>query len=352
MDFHNHTRGTYNYNCSALKRWSQRSLTGLVIMLMTFKLFPQVVQEVKDENSPEGKTVITWVASMPDKEGKNSKNFISRLGDIVFGEEPALLVRPVAVAASATSGVWIADQGKGEIVFAGNGKSSLSSLFNQKEERLSSLAGICVSSGERILFTDSGNDKLYVKNGKSFYKQLCDTIQLAQPTGIAWSSTTDEIWVIETKAHCISILSSDGIRLRRIGSRGTANGEFNFPTHIWIDGAGRVYITDAMNYRIQVFDSKGNYIFSFGEQGDATGYFARPKGVATDSHGNIYVADALFNAIQVFDETGKFLHYFGNQGAERGEFWMPNGIFIDKKDFLYIADSYNSRIQVFKIEYK
>lgn len=327
-----------------------RSLLAFSVMMAAVQLNAQVTTSKKVESSLAGKTTITWFASFPNQSGKSNNNFFKRLGDIVLGEQPPLLSRPVAVTAAGINSVYIADQGRGEIILTGMASSQGISRFNPKEEKIASIAGLCILPGGKILFTDSGNNGLFVKSARNNYLPLNDSLKLEQPTGVAWSPIAGEIWVIETKAHCITVLDQDGIKLRSIGKRGTGPGEFNFPTHIWIDDSGMAYITDAMNFRVQLFNNKGEFILCFGKQGDATGYFARPKGVATDSRGNIYVADALLNSIQVFDHAGKFMHYFGIQGSGREEFWMPNGIFIDKEDFLYIADSYNSRIQVFKIE--
>ncbi len=68
---------------------------------------------------------------------------------------------------------------------------------------------------------------------------------LDQPTGIAWSESTQEIWVVETHAHRVAILNSEGELIRRLGRRGSGPGEFNYPTFIWIDSFGNIYIVDS-----------------------------------------------------------------------------------------------------------
>ncbi|MCX6268382.1 MAG: 6-bladed beta-propeller, partial [Bacteroidetes bacterium] len=220
--------------------------------------------------------------------------------------------------------------------------------YLQKSDlKFSSLVGMCSNTFSEILFTDSFRKKVYrISPGKKKLQVLNDSLKLDQPTGIAYSELRGEIWVVETNAHRIAVLNGRGEIIKHIGSRGTKAGEFNYPTHIWIDKSGLVYVVDAMNFRIQVFNDSGEVVSVFGEPGDASGYFARPKGIATDSHGNIYLVDALFHVVQVFNIQGKFLYTLGRQGHGEGEFWMPSGIFIDKDNFVYIADSYNSRIQV------
>jgi len=244
---------------------------------------------------------------------------------------------------------WVLDQGICNLFEVENEVGEMPHIRKNEFKNLNSLVGICAFKDEKLLFTDSFLNKLFVFTpDKKELIVLNDSLILDQPTGVAYSPLFNEIWVVETKAHRISVLNEKGELIKRIGQRGTSVGEFNYPTSIWIDKSGKVFLVDAMNFRIQIFSPEGEYLSSFGKTGDATGYFARSKGIATDSSGNIYVVDALFNAVQIFDQSGNFLYTFGVRGREKSEFWMPSGIFIDTNDFIYVADCYNARVQVFQ----
>lgn len=293
---------------------------------------------------------IRWIGCLPSSETPVKISFWDRTLNFIAGDNPIILNNPINIFAKSVENFRIINQGSGAILNCINGKVKIEYAFKKEQNRFPSLVGLCAYKSGDLLFTDSRLNKIFIlsEDGKEI-RTLNDSITLNRPTGIAYSQVTDEIFVIETGSHCISIMDSKGQRKRTIGSRGSGKLEFNFPTYIWIDGSGRIYIVDSMNFRIQVLSPEGNFISSFGEQGDATGFFARPRGLATDSQGNIYVADALFNTIQVFDLAGNFLYYFGNQGSGKNEFWMPSGIFIDNIDNLYVCDSYNGRIQMFRI---
>jgi len=259
--------------------------------------------------------------------------------------------KPVNILAYDLGSFWILDQGNGLVYRNSGGTLSLPRALRRKKPDLSSLVGITAAWNDNLLFTDSRENKVFRLTPEGRELEVFNKgVTLNQPTGIAYSPVTEEIWVCETASHRIAVLNRRGELVRHIGSRGSSEGEFNFPTFIWIDASGMAYVVDAMNFRIQIFNSAGKYISSFGEHGNATGYFARPKGVAVDSQGNIYVADALFNAVQIFDREGNFLYYFGSQGRGREQFWMPSGIFIDSDDHIYVADSYNARIQIFQLK--
>lgn len=291
-----------------------------------------------------------WIGSLPDVQSSGKIGFFERVFNFITGHEPVVLNNPVYVYAKSKDNYLIVNQGNGNIVQFMNNELKVLSPFNKENSYFPSLVCLCPFLNEGLLFTDSKLNKIFLlsSDGKNI-RSFNDILSLNRPTGIAWSTTKDEIWVVETGSHRISVLNRSGVLKRTIGRRGTGNLEFNFPTYIWIDSAGKIYIVDSMNFRVQVLSSDGEFITSFGKQGDVTGSFARPRGIATDSNGNIYVIDALFNAIQIFDQSGNLLYYFGSQGTGKYQFWMPSGIFIDKNDFIYVSDSYNSRIQVFQL---
>ncbi|MEJ2634720.1 MAG: 6-bladed beta-propeller [Calditrichia bacterium] len=219
-----------------------------------------------------------------------------------------------------------------------------------RHKKLPSPVGICRMESAGYLLTDSQLEKIFIyREQDNRLGILNENLVLKRPTGICFLAARGEIWVVETLLHRITILNKAGEMLRTIGKRGTAAGEFNFPTHIWADKSGTVYVVDAMNFRVQIFSAEGEYLSSFGQPGDASGYFARPRGIATDSFGNIYVVDALFHAVQIFDAKGNYLSHFGEQGREAGQFWLPAGIYIDENNYVYVADSFNGRIQVFQL---
>ncbi len=295
--------------------------------------------------------IIRWVSQFPSSEGNIEKqNILKKIGNFLFGKKSTGVIKPISVLAKNPNSFWILDQGNRTLVEVNKNLAEIPKPFSKKTDYFTSLIGICSMPSNDILFTDSRSNKIYLLSEDSKrIKELNDSLILDKPTGIAYSKTNKEIWITESGAHRISVLNENGKLIKTIGNRGGGPGEFNFPTHIWIDQTGNVYVIDALNFRVQIFDKNGEFVSFFGKTGDATGYFARPKGIATDSRGNIYIVDTLFHMVQVFNKSGKLLYYFGGQGRDKGHFWMPSGIFIDDEDFIYIADSYNSRVQIFQL---
>ncbi len=294
---------------------------------------------------------IDYVSQWPTRElEQRRKSFTHKLKDILLGDNTPELNKPVSLVASDQNTFWVLDQKNNTIFHVEKGREKIPHFINKAKYHYNSLVGVCKYTDEKILFSDSYQNKIFVLDPKNKNCHvLNDSLVLEKPTGIAYSKTTHEIWVTETGKHRLVVLNNKGEILRTIGNRGTSWGNFNFPTHLWIDNQGQIYVVDAMNFRIQVLNKEGLVISVFGSNGDATGYFASPKGIATDSFGHIYVVDALFHAVQIFDIKGNFLYSFGSQGQDEGQFWMPSGIYIDAHDRIYVSDTYNSRVQIFHL---
>ena len=283
-----------------------------------------------------------------------AKGFFARFKDFIFGEVESRIVRPMAVV-SGGGVIYVADPGaKGVHRFDTTG-GDYALIAGPNSEPLPSPVGLARGAGGAVYVTDSKLAQVFViRPGAKEAVPLPLAENLKQPTGIAFDAASDRLYVADTTAHRVAVFDHNGTLVGQIGQRGVGDGEFNFPSYLWLTPQGRLHVTDSLNFRIQTFDirgQQGRFIASFGRQGDSTGEAARPKGVATDRYGHVYIVDALFHVFQIFDEMGQLLLPVGELGHERGEFWLPTGIFIDSEgdsDMIYIADSYNRRVQVLR----
>ncbi len=322
---------------------------AFIIVFLCANDFNLIAQSVvdKSENDKYNFSVV-WqkkISSIDDLKPNN--NLINSVKEFLFGKANVVLQKPVNLVSLDSNLIIILDQGLKFPIFI---KQNKSIEYNNEKLAYPSLLGICKWGKNKILFTDSKLNKIFSLSADDDNPEiLFDSLKLNQPTGIGYSTVTHEIWVVETGNHRIKILDEKGDLKKTIGERGNKKGQFNFPTHLWIDEQGNVYIVDALNFRIQVFNKNADFLTMFGETGDSPGYFSSIKGISTDSYGHIYIVDALFNVVQVFDKEGTFLYNFGGFGKGDGEFYMPTGIFIDSENNIYVADTYNSRIQIFKL---
>ena len=133
------------------------------------------------------------------------------------------------------------------------------------------------------------------------------------------------------------------------GTKGSGDGQFEYPMFITLDSLDNVYVTDRQNNRIQKFDSNGNFILKWGTKGSGDGQWDYTtnamSGIAVDSLNNVYVASQ--KKIQKFDSNGNFILKWGSQGTGDGQFNVVSDIVVDSSNNLYITDWHNNRIQKF-----
>ncbi len=215
--------------------------------------------------------------------------------------------------------------------------------------KLSRPTGIAADKDGRVYVTDSGQNRVmvYEKGGRYLFS-LGTAKQFGKPSGIAVNNQLGRIYITDQKNHKIYVFSKNNEYLFEIGKEGNKDGEFNAPTHIFVDSKNKLYVTDSLNFRIQILDSNGTFISKFGQIGDGLGMFARPRGVAVDSEDNIYVVDAAFANVQIFDQKGNILLFFGGSGWEPGKLLFPAGISIDEEDKIYVADEFNKKINIYQ----
>ena len=153
------------------------------------------------------------------------------------------------------------------------------------------------------------------------------------------------LWVPDTHYHRIIVYTPDGKEVRRFGTRGEGPGQFDLPTDIAFDPAGRVYIAEyGGNDRVQVFDPALNHLFDIGRFGTGDGEFSRPQSLLIKGN-ELYLTDACNHRIAVFNLEGKWLRNMGQVGSGPGEFRFPYGLDQAADGNLIVCEFGNNRVQ-------
>lgn len=271
------------------------------------------------------------------------------IADTLFGEEMVeTFIKPYGVAVDKEGKVYITDVGRVMVFDLPNKQFSLIGALPGKGQ-LRVPIGIAASEDGRLFITDVGADVVHVYRADKYVTTIGQTGEFDNPSGVALDEKRRVFYVVNAKKHCINVYALDNYTfVKTIGARGTADGEFNFPTNIAVDAEGNIYVVDTANFRIQVFTADGKFIRSIGKSGDTPGSFARPKGIAVDSEGHLYVVDTAFQNFQIFDKEGRILLYVGQAGMGPGRFQLPAGMTIDKNDKIYVVDQMPGSFQIFE----
>jgi len=326
-------------------------IVSLVAMLLTLSAGAPVLAASSDPASASRRVAsepafryVRSVAS-PANWGVTS-SFFGRVLDTLSGKQQDRFVRPTGVA-ERDGVLYVADPGAPALWILDAPQNRLLKVDRVADTMLLSPVAVALGPEATVFVADSMLKQVFWldRDGKAL--GVAAAQDLERPAAVAFDPDSRSLYVADSVAHRIGVFGPGGVRLRTIGERGTADGAFNGPAYLALEGNGTLLVTDAYNFRIEAFDRDGRFLWKAGRAGDGSGDFAAPKGLASDREGHVYVVDALFDAIQVFDAQGKLLSAFGEHGTGEGQFWLPGGIFISPQDDIYVADSYNRRIQVF-----
>lgn len=306
--------------------------------------------------APPEKPRIEYVGALEtDRDLKAGRSMLESIGQFLFGERPIQpMASPYSIASDGNDRIFVCDSG-GKVVHVFNLESRDYERWTPSEkdgEGFGQPIGVCWhrqgAGGGRLYVADAAVGTIFTFDTRGRLLGEIGSDHVTRPCGLAIDPKRGRLYVADPAQHQVVVLDERGNLLQTLGTRGTGDGEFNFPTDVAVDSNGRLYVSDSLNFRVQIFDADLNFIRQIGRRGNTPGHFSQPKGLAVDSEDHLYVVDAHFEAVQIFDALGRLLLFFGSEGHGPGEFWLPAGLYIDHDDRIWIADSYNRRVQVFQ----
>jgi surface protein len=211
-------------------------------------------------------------------------------------------------------------------------------------------SAIAIDKSGNIVVADSGNDRIQMftiggTHIRSFGSDGTGDGQFKYPNGIAVNSE-NHIIVTDSFKQTIPAIQSDlvkifdntGTFIRKFGSVGTGNGEFNGVIGVAVDKSDKIYVVDSGNYRVQVFDKYGTYI--------SQKTFDRfPQVVTVDDTGKIFVA-LDNNVIVVHDSNWNYIDHFGYTGSNEFEFKFITGMTVDASGNLHVSERTNNSVKI------
>lgn len=153
---------------------------------------------------------------------------------------------------------------------------------------------VCDSKNHRVQVIDQSEHLI-----NSF--QTDPSISAFNPCGIGMDQRGDLIAVSDSDSHCVHLFDCHGSHLRTFGSRGSSEGQFNFPVGIAVDSEKRIIVCDSNNHRVQVFDQHGAFLASFGSIGRGSGQFNFPHSISIDPASRVAICESHNQRIQLFD---------------------------------------------------
>ncbi|MDP1808872.1 MAG: hypothetical protein Q8L35_04975 [Actinomycetota bacterium] len=269
------------------------------------------------------------------------------------------LDRPLAVAVDAKRRIYVSDSGRRRLLVYDAGGHLLRRIGEgRRDADLKSLMGVTVDDRTGLVYVADWIDrsvKVFAAGGRPvrrFPEDPGDN-RLFGPLGFTpFGLARRGRDVYATTNDGVYRFSTQGKLLKKIGARGAAPGEFNYPTAVAVAGPdGAIYVADQLNSRVVALSPGGKVKWILGRptRADAPGLFALPRGIALDAKGRLYVSDTFLHRIVVLNGDGGLISVFGERGAKDVRFDFPEGLAVDGKGYLYVADRENNRVQILTI---
>src|SRR2546425_9943525 len=102
----------------------------------------------------------------------------------------------------------------------------------------------------------------------TFQKTLAGTSMAEMyPSGLDWDGAMNRIVVADTGRDRVDFYAPNGTKQGEFGIHGPADGQFDSPRDVAIDGQSSIYVADAGNNRVPKFDKSGTWQWTIGGTG-------------------------------------------------------------------------------------
>ena len=141
------------------------------------------------------------------------------------------------------------------------------------------------------------------RNYKTLSKPVMTISGLKKPHSVAVHCSGD-IFVTSHHDHCVHVFDRNGRKKKMIGSQGSDNGQFLFPTGIFIR-EDALFVADNGNNRVQTLKVTGEFSMNIGTQGSRNAKFYHPCDICFASNGKGYVTEYFSKTLRVFNSSGE-----------------------------------------------
>jgi hypothetical protein len=168
---------------------------------------------------------------------------------------------------------------------------------------------VWVASDDFVFVADSRNNRVQVLTPTLDFHTFVGVGKLDRPCGVC--ANDDMVVVSELGAHRVSVFNrGDGALLRRFGSRGSGDGQLQYPHGVCFMSSDRhIAVADRDNFRVSVFSVGGDCVRHVG-----VGFLTSPMGVASTAFDELVVADINGRDVVVFSSSGEVLKRMGSGG--------------------------------------
>lgn len=288
------------------------------------------------------------------KDGDKSRNSV--VGDenitytfeqIVVGKDDLAMLNPLDVAIAEDGTIYVTDSDQNRIqVFDKDGKflfhfGGTDKLDDDHENTLNYPVSISLDHNQNVYIVDFLNQRIVIYNKDGQYVDQINSEKIVDPTVV----TVEDgfIYIFDKFDHQVKKFTANGELVLAFGTKGSGEGQFQYPFDIAVSEANNIFVSDSGNGRIQVFDEEGKYQYLVKSTN------GMPSGIALDYENNIYIADPISMEVVITTELGQRLSSISQVVQPDIQLSFPEGIEI-LNNHLYIVDKGNNHVVIMKIQ--
>jgi len=156
---------------------------------------------------------------------------------------------------------------------------------------------VCFGPQGNLYVSDFGNHRIQVFDTNGVFLQIIGgEFQFRHPQGISVCSR-GFLFVADQK-HCVQVFTAKGLFVRKFGR--TVPGQSDGPYGVTVDVNGNCVVADFWNHQIQIFNSTGQLVKKFGSPGTRDLEFNGCFDVAISKEGDLIVSDQKNHCFKVF----------------------------------------------------
>ena len=155
---------------------------------------------------------------------------------------------------------------------------------------------LSIASDGRLIITDETNKEVKVLSPDGNDQLVSITTPNCDKHPKCAVFHQNKFYVSYPWDHCIKVFDKTGVYLHDIGSKGSNDGQLNYPVGLVIDKCNQLIVCDVVNRRLQFFTLSGKFLREL--QGEYFNYNS-PWYAAVNNNGNLTVAGQSGNCVFV-----------------------------------------------------
>ncbi|MEI6154444.1 MAG: BACON domain-containing carbohydrate-binding protein, partial [Deltaproteobacteria bacterium] len=211
---------------------------------------------------------------------------------------------PIGIAVDKNGYVYVVDNGNKRIQkFTSEGDFVVTwGTSGSGDGQFSNPWGVAVDPGGNVYVSETSNSKIQKFNSDGSFITKWGTYgtgdtQFYYPKGVAIDSSGN-VYVADSNNSYIKKFDSNGTFIKKFGGPYSTYSTYH-PSGVAVSPSGSILLTDGDN-QVQEFTADGTFIRKWGSKGTGDGQFNNPYFPGVDAQGNVYVPDQNNHRIQKF----------------------------------------------------